>query len=222
MRCALNWLQSWTRPAWARARWRMPCCSCARRASRRTPPGDPHLPRSTRAAGRRDICSAWRAHRQRRGPGREAQALIVQCEPKPGRPFAVHAEGNGRARRHRAQKPARLKVFAQPRRHARLRINDLYAQAMRGGKAATAGHAGSALAAGGALVHEEHPAALRHHPAREQGHRRAPEELLHARRDRDEAAGAARDRRRAGNLHESTISRVTTAKYMATPRAPSS
>jgi flagellar hook-associated protein 2 len=36
-------------------------------------------------------------------------------------------------------------------------------------------------AAGGALVHPQHPAALRHHPARQQRHRRAAKGLLHAR-----------------------------------------
>jgi RNA polymerase sigma-54 factor len=79
----------------------------------------------------------------------------------------------------------------------------------------------AAAAAGGALVHQEHPAALRHHPARLRAiverqknffvHGELAMRPLVLREIADELG-----------LHESTISRVTTAKYMATPRAPSS
>ena len=52
-------------------------------------------------------------------------------------------------------------------------------------------------AAGGALADQERAAALRHHPARVAGDRRAPAALPRARRGRDAPAGAARDRRDA-------------------------
>ncbi len=92
---------------------------------------------------------------------------------------------------------AKFRVHAQSRSDAapaRARHLRRRAQAAQG-----RGQPGAvAAAAGGALVHQEHPAALRHHPARVQRDRRAAEELLRARRARDAAAGAARDRRRAG------------------------
>jgi RNA polymerase sigma-54 factor len=135
---------------------------------------------------------------------RAAQALIVQCEPKPGRPFS-DAESNIIVPDVIVQRAGRgLKVVLNPDVMPKLRINDLYAQAVRGQRG-TGGDVGPA--AGGALVHEEHPAALRHHPARQQGHRRTPEELLHARRHRHEAAGAARDRRRTGPARKHHLAR---------------
>jgi hypothetical protein len=98
----------------------------------------------------------------------------------------------------------------------RLRVHDIYAQALRGGKAAAATPRWPAPA-GGALVHPQHPAALRHHPARGAAiverqknfftHGELAMRPLVLREIADELG-----------LHESTISRVTTAKYMATPR----
>jgi DNA-directed RNA polymerase specialized sigma54-like protein len=107
---------------------------------------------------------------------RQAQALILACEPKPGRPFA-DAESLVIVPDVIVQRAGRgLKVSLNPEVMPRLRINDLYASAVRGQR----GHAAlSGPAAGGALVREEHPAALRHHPARKPGHRGAPARLLH-------------------------------------------
>ena len=53
--------------------------------------------------------------------------------------------------------------------------------------------------------------------ARRAGHPQAAAALPGLRRDGDEAAGAARDRARRSGVHESTVSRVTNNKFMATP-----
>ena len=135
---------------------------------------------------------------------REAQALIVSLEPKPGPAVLARRGEHRRPRRHRAEVRPRLEGGAQPRRDAQaahqrpLRQRDPPAARRRARQRAQRRRRRPQLAAaGGALVRQEHPAALRHHPARLAGDRRAAEELLHPRRDRDEAAGAARDRRRA-------------------------
>ena len=109
---------------------------------------------------------------------RAAQGLIVALEPKPGRPFA-RAEAQIIIPDVIVMKVARQwKAVLNPDVMPKLRVNDLYAQAIKSQRAS--GTRAHRAAAGGALVHAQHPAALRHHPARVAGHRRAPEELLHA------------------------------------------
>jgi RNA polymerase sigma-54 factor len=108
---------------------------------------------------------------------REAQAIILSLEPKPARPFA-RAEANIIVPDVIVQKSGRHPPAAR-RRQSQRRV------AQRRGRRPQLAPAGSAL------VREEHPAALRHDPARFAGDRRAAEELLHAWRDRHEAAGAA-------------------------------
>jgi RNA polymerase sigma-54 factor len=148
---------------------------------------------------------------------RAAHGLIVSCEPKPGRPVQPRPRSHGRARRDRAEDRPRLEGGAQPGRDAAaahqrpLCAGDQACQ--RGNGSSPHGRA----AAGGALVHQEHPAALRHHPARVSKaiverqksfftHGEIAMKPLVLREIADELG-----------LHESTISRVTTAKYMATP-----
>ena len=148
---------------------------------------------------------------------REAQALIVSCDPKPGRAFArtqqlvvvpdviVRKAGRG------------FKVVLNPDVMPKLRINDFYAQALRGGKGAD--KANGAL--GGRLqearwfiknIKQRFDTILRVSTAiveRQKGfftHGEIAMRPLVLREIADELG-----------LHESTISRVTTAKYMATP-----
>jgi RNA polymerase sigma-54 factor len=73
-------------------------------------------------------------------------------------------------------------------------------------------------AAGGALVDQERAAALRHDPARRAGDRRAPAPFPRSRRSSRCGRWCLREIADMLGLHESTISRVTTQKYMATPR----
>jgi len=149
---------------------------------------------------------------------RQAQAMIVACEPKPGRPFSraeaniivpdviVHKAGRG------------WKVSLNPDVMPKLRINDLYAQALRHER-------GKVNGSGGALT------------ARLQEARWFMKNILQ-RFDTIQRVSQAIVERQKGffthgaiamkplvlreiadelGLHESTISRVTTAKYMATP-----
>ena len=146
---------------------------------------------------------------------REAQALIVRLEPKPGRPF-----GGGAAQPIVpdviVQKAGRgWKAVLNPDVMPKLRINDFYAQAIRG----TRGGAGSPL---GAQLQEARwfvknilqrfDTILRVSQAivdRQKGfftHGAIAMKPLVLREIADELG-----------LHESTISRGTTAKYMATP-----
>jgi RNA polymerase sigma-54 factor len=148
---------------------------------------------------------------------REAQAMIVSCEPKPGRAFArtqqhvvipdviVRKAGRG------------FKVTLNAEVMPKLRINDLYAQALRGGRGSD--KANGAL--GGRLqearwfiknIKQRFDTILRVSTAiveRQRGfftHGEIAMRPLVLREIADELG-----------LHESTISRVTTAKYMATP-----
>jgi RNA polymerase sigma-54 factor len=146
---------------------------------------------------------------------RAAHALIVRCEPKPGRPFSrsegavvvpdviVHKTGRG------------WKVMLNPDVMPKLRINDLYAQAIKGAR----GNGSSPLAARlqearwfVKNVQQRFDTIVRVSQAiveRQKGfftHGEIAMRPLVLREIADELG-----------LHESTISRVTTAKYMATP-----
>jgi RNA polymerase sigma-54 factor len=146
-----------------------------------------------------------------------AQALIVQCEPKPGRPFA-RDEGAPVVPDVIVQKAGRgWRVVLNPDVMPKLRINDLYAQAIKGGR----GHNGSASPLAARLqearwfvknVQQRFDTIVRVSQAiveRQKGfftHGEIAMRPLVLREIADELG-----------LHESTISRVTTAKYMATP-----
>ncbi len=152
---------------------------------------------------------------------REAQALIVTLEPKPGRPFS-RAEANIIIPDVIVQKAGRgWKAVLNPDVMPKLRINDLYAQAIkqqRGGR--------------GAAVNGNHAGLS----ARLQEARWFMKNILQ-RFDTIQRVSQAIVERQKGffshgeiamkplvlreiadelGLHESTISRVTTAKYMAT------
>ncbi|MFN7723536.1 MAG: RNA polymerase factor sigma-54 [Rubrivivax sp.] len=146
---------------------------------------------------------------------RQAQALIVACEPKPGRPFA-DAESNVVVPDVIVAKSGRgFKVLLNPDVMPKLRINDLYAQALRGNRGAAGGLSGRLQEARWFMknIQQRFDTILRVSKAiveRQKGfftHGAIAMKPLVLREIADELG-----------LHESTISRVTTAKYMATPQ----
>jgi RNA polymerase sigma-54 factor len=145
-----------------------------------------------------------------------AQALIVRCEPKPGRAF-TRDEGAPVIPDVIVQKAGRgWRVVLNPDVMPKLRINDLYAQAIKGGRGSGSG---SPLAARlqearwfVKNVQQRFDTIVRVSQAiveRQKGfftHGEIAMRPLVLREIADELG-----------LHESTISRVTTAKFMATP-----
>jgi RNA polymerase sigma-54 factor len=146
---------------------------------------------------------------------REAHTLIRACEPKPGRPFH-DAESNVIVPDVIVRKSGRgLAVTLNPDVLPKLRINDLYAAAVRGTRGAGSSSFGSRLAEARWFVkniQQRFDTILRVSRAivdRQKGfftHGAIAMKPLVLREIADELG-----------LHESTISRVTTAKYMATP-----
>ena len=148
---------------------------------------------------------------------REAQALIVQCEPKPGRPFE-HTETQAVVPDVIVRRSGRgLKVVLNPDVMPKLRINDLYAQALRGSRAVNGANAGLSARLQEARwfmknIQQRFDTILRVSSAiveRQKSfftHGEIAMKPLVLREIADELG-----------LHESTISRVTTAKYLASP-----
>ncbi|TAK83608.1 MAG: RNA polymerase factor sigma-54 [Aquabacterium sp.] len=153
---------------------------------------------------------------------KEAQALIVGLEPKPGRPFAK-AEANIVTPDVIVQKSGRgWKVVLNPDVMPKLRINDLYAQALKQHRGASRGQGdGGGQALASRLqearwfvknIQQRFDTILRVSQAiveRQKNfftHGEIAMKPLVLREIADELG-----------LHESTISRVTTAKYMASP-----
>ena len=153
---------------------------------------------------------------------KQAQGLIVQLEPKPGRAF-TRAEANIIVPDVIVQKSGRgWKVVLNPDVMPKLRINDLYAQALRAsrsprGTAASEGHTAMSSRLQEARwfvknIQQRFDTILRVSQAivdRQKNffsHGEIAMKPLVLREIADELG-----------LHESTISRVTTAKYMNTP-----
>ena len=144
---------------------------------------------------------------------RAAEALIKACEPKPGRPFS-RAEANIVVPDVMVVKAGRgFKTTLNPDVMPKLRINDLYAQAIRGQR----GGAGLSQRLQEARwfmknIMQRFDTILRVSQAiveRQKGffsHGEIAMKPLVLREIADELG-----------LHESTISRVTSAKYMSTP-----
>jgi RNA polymerase sigma-54 factor len=146
---------------------------------------------------------------------KQAQQLILGCEPKPGRPF-TRAESNIIVPDVIVQKAGRnWKAVLNPDVMPKLRINDLYAQAIRGSRGANgASNLGSRLQEARWFmknIQQRFDTILRVSQAiveRQKNfftHGEIAMKPLVLREIADELG-----------LHESTISRVTTAKYMAT------
>ncbi|MCY7315203.1 MAG: RNA polymerase factor sigma-54 [Rubrivivax sp.] len=148
---------------------------------------------------------------------RRAQDLIRACEPKPGRPFSP-AEGNIIVPDVVVRKTGRgISVTLNPDVMPKLRINDIYAQAARGMRGSNANPGMSARLQEARWfvknIQQRFDTILRVSKAiveRQRGfftHGAIAMKPLVLREIADELG-----------LHESTISRVTTAKYMATPQ----
>jgi RNA polymerase sigma-54 factor len=146
-----------------------------------------------------------------------AQALIVQLEPKPGRPF-TRAEANIVVPDVIVQKSGRnWKVVLNPDVMPKLRINDLYAQAIRSAR----GSGGSGSALNSRL--QEARWFMKNIQQRFDTIQRVSQAIVERQKSfftHGEIAMKPLVLREIADelgLHESTISRVTTAKYMATP-----
>jgi RNA polymerase sigma-54 factor len=215
--CALKWLQS-LEPLGVGARDLSECLTLQLRACERCEAQAiaiiicrKHLD----LLARRD----WRRLAAATGADEEllkaAHAMILACEPKPGRPF-TRSEGAVVVPDVIVQKTSRgWKVVLNPDVMPKLRINDLYAQAIKGNR----GNGTSPLAARlqearwfVKNVQQRFDTIVRVSQAiveRQKGfftHGEIAMRPLVLREIADELG-----------LHESTISRVTTAKYMATP-----
>jgi RNA polymerase sigma-54 factor len=147
---------------------------------------------------------------------KQAQSLIVACEPKPGRQFA-RAEANIIVPDVIVQKSGRnWKVVLNPDVMPKLRINDLYAQAIRGNRGA--GGANGALSS----RLQEARWFMKNIQQRFDTIQRVSQAIVERQKSfftHGEIAMKPLVLREIADelgLHESTISRVTTAKYMAT------
>jgi len=153
---------------------------------------------------------------------REAQALIVSLEPKPGRPFS-RAEANIVVPDVIVQKAGRnWKATLNPDVMPKLRINDLYANAIRtqrGGR----GTALNGAAAGLNSRLQEARWFVKNILQRFDTIQRVSQAIVERQKSFFTHGAIAmkplvlREIADELGLHESTISRVTTAKYMATP-----
>lgn len=217
LRCALCWLQS-LEPTGVGARSLSECVllqlrtreACAAREVAMLI-AEQHL----ELLARKDIKRLVAATGAEEDMIRDAQALIRGCEPKPGRPFS-DAESNVIVPDVIVARAGRgLKVTLNPDVMPKLRINDLYAQAMRGLRNGAGGGMSGRLQEARWFVkniQQRFDTILRVSKAivdRQRNfftHGAIAMKPLVLREIADELG-----------LHESTISRVTTAKYMATP-----
>jgi RNA polymerase sigma-54 factor len=157
---------------------------------------------------------------------REAQALIVALEPKPGRQFA-RAEANIIIPDVIVQKAGRgWKVTLNPDVMPRLRINDLYANAIRQQRGAGSRGIPDALNGAGAGLNARLQEArwfMKNILQRFDTIQRVSQAIVERQKNFFSHGAIAmkplvlREIADELGLHESTISRVTTAKYMNTP-----
>jgi RNA polymerase sigma-54 factor len=219
LQCALQWLHS-MEPLGVGARDLNECLSLQLRAGPRCEAQAIALvicQRHLELLARRDFKRLAAATGADEELVRKAQALIVRCEPKPGRAFEqtdtyavvpdviVRRSGRG------------LKVALNPDVMPKLRINDLYAQALRGSRGTNGANAGLSSRLQEARwfmknIQQRFDTILRVSSAiveRQKSfftHGEIAMKPLVLREIADELG-----------LHESTISRVTTAKYLASP-----
>ncbi len=217
LRCALHWLQS-MEPCGVGARDLRECLQLQLRERPDTPARavalaicEQHL----ELLARRDVRRLMAVTGADEELIRQAQALIVACEPKPGRPFS-RAEANIVVPDVIVVRSGRgWKCVLNPDVMPRLRINDLYAQAIRGQRNGTGAGLSTRLQEARWFmknVQQRFDTILRVSSAiveRQKNffsHGAIAMKPLVLREIADELG-----------LHESTISRVTTAKYMSTP-----
>ncbi len=219
LRCALRWLQSLD-PCGVGARNLGECLCLQLKQLPRTPARQLALRISEQyleLLARRDTKRLMALTGTDEALVRDAQLLIKACEPKPGRPFAG-AEATIVVPDVIVRKTGRgLSVLLNPDVMPKLRINDLYAAAARGqrGAAANPGLSSRLQEARWFVknIQQRFDTILRVSKAiveRQKAfftHGAIAMKPLVLREIADELG-----------LHESTISRVTTAKYMATPQ----
>lgn len=219
LRCALNWLQS-LEPLGVGARSLPECIVLQLKATPRCAArqvairvAEQYLELLAKRDTKR-LCALTGADEKLL---REAQELIRTCEPKPGRPFS-NAESNIVVPDVIVRKTGRgISVMLNPDVMPKLRINDIYAQAAKGQRGASAnpGLSGRLQEARWFVknIQQRFDTILRVSKAiveRQKGfftHGAIAMKPLVLREIADELG-----------LHESTISRVTTAKYMTTPQ----
>ena len=217
LRCALGWLQS-LEPVGVGAANLNECLLLQLRTQVPTPERDVAMDicaHHLELLARRDTKRLMAATGADEFTLKEAQALIVALEPKPGRAF-TRAEANIIVPDVIVQKSGRnWKVVLNPDVMPKLRINDLYAAALRGGKQGGASGLSTRLQEARWFmknIQQRFDTILRVSKAiveRQKAfftHGEIAMKPLVLREIADELG-----------LHESTISRVTTAKYMATP-----
>jgi RNA polymerase sigma-54 factor len=148
---------------------------------------------------------------------RQAQEIIRACDPKPGRPFA-QTEANIVVPDVIVRKSGRgLSVALNADVMPKLRINDLYAQALRGAR-------GSPGAPGMSARLQEARWFVKNIQQRFDTILRVSKAIVERQKAFFTHGAIAmkplvlREIADELGLHESTISRVTTAKYMATPQ----
>lgn len=218
LRCALKWLQN-MEPLGVGARDLSECLMLQLRA---TPRCEAQMiailicKQHLELLARRDMKKLMAATGADEELIKEAQALIVACEPKPGRQFA-RAEANIIVPDVIVQKAGRnWKVVLNPEVMPKLRINDLYAQAIRGNRGA--GGANGALSS----RLQEARWFMKNIQQRFDTIQRVSQAIVERQKSfftHGEIAMKPLVLREIADelgLHESTISRVTTAKYMAT------
>jgi RNA polymerase sigma-54 factor len=217
LQCALKWLQS-MEPCGVGARDLVECLTLQLRAK----------PRSEAQAiaiivckqhldllARRDTRKLMAATGADEELLKAAQALIVSCEPKPGRPF-TRAEANIVVPDVIVQKSGRgWRVVLNADVMPKLRINDLYAQAIRGARGSGGGALGARL--------QEARWFMKNVQQRFDTIQRVSQAIVERQKNFFSHGAIAmkplvlREIADELGLHESTISRVTTAKYMSTP-----
>ena len=215
LRCALHWLQRLDPPG-VGARSLSECLTIQLRAGQANPAREVALAlcaEHLELLARRDVKRLMTATGADETLLRQAQALILACEPKPGRPFAdaqsqivvpdVVVQRSGRG----------FKVVLNPDVMPRLRINDLYAAAIRGQRGGPMSARLQEARWFMKNIQQRFDTILRVSQAiveRQKAfftHGEIAMKPLVLREIADELG-----------LHESTISRVTTAKYMTTPQ----
>jgi RNA polymerase sigma-54 factor len=217
LQCALKWLQS-MEPTGVGAR-NLP--ECLTLQLRTLPPSEAKMvaiiicKQHLELLARRDVKKLMAATGADEELIKQAQALIVACEPKPGRPF-TRAESNVIVPDVIVQKSGRgWKAVLNPDVMPKLRINDLYAQAVRGSR-------GNGSAAGLSARLQEARWFMKNIQQRFDTILRVSQAIVERQKSFFTHGAIAmkplvlREIADELGLHESTISRVTTAKYMAT------
>jgi RNA polymerase sigma-54 factor len=218
LRCGLRWLQS-MEPTGVGARNLSECLCLQLRA---LPPGESKelaltlCERHLELLARRDFKKILNATGASEEALKAAQALILRCEPKPGRPFS-RAEANIIIPDVIVQKAGReWRVILNPDVMPKLRIHDLYAQVLKNQR----GTQGSASLS----THlQEARWFMKNIRQRFDTILRVSQTIVERQKSFFVHGAIAmkplvlREIADELGLHESTISRVTTAKYMATP-----